>query len=317
MELKRRPKIAVLTVNPGVDRTMYFDKPLEKGEVNRAVSTNLNQGCKGANAAIVMARHGAAVTYFTYTGGPFGALYEDFLQKEKIPLVAIPTKAGVRLNVKLSDGEGVFTECNQSGGPVDESEKAAMMKALREADYECLYLAGSLPKGLSTDFYAECVALARAKGVAVVADCDGAVLVATLENAAPDLIKPNRSEFFALIKEGDTLKEKIAAFKARYPRTKLLLSLGKNGAIYAGSAADQTLWHAPILDAPVRGTVAAGDTFLASFITAVLGGYDVKGALAVATASSTAKVQLAGTTLPTAEQMADRVDEVAVSEYKE
>ena len=84
MELKRRPKIAVLTVNPGVDRTMYFDKPLEKGEVNRAVSTNLNQGCKGANAAIVMARHGADVTYFTYTGGPFGPLYEDFLKKEKI-----------------------------------------------------------------------------------------------------------------------------------------------------------------------------------------------------------------------------------------
>ena len=96
--------------------------------------------------------------------------------------------------------------------------------------------------------------------------------------------------------------------------TKLLLSLGKNGAIYAG---EQTLWHAPILDAPVRGTVAAGDTFLSSFTVAILGGHDVKRALAIATASSTAKVQLPGTTLPTAEQMADRVDAVAVSEFKE
>ena len=130
MELKRIPKIAMLTVNPGIDRTMYFDKPLIKGEVNRATATNLNQGCKGANAVIVMARHGADATYFTYSGGPFGALYESFLEAEKIPTVSINTACGVRLNVKLSDGEGVFTECNQGGGPVSEEEKAAMLQAL-------------------------------------------------------------------------------------------------------------------------------------------------------------------------------------------
>ncbi|MBE6630857.1 MAG: hypothetical protein E7624_08435 [Ruminococcaceae bacterium] len=313
MSFSRKPKIAMLTVNPGIDRTMYFDKPLEKGEVNRATATNLNQGCKGANAVIVMARHGADVTYFTYTGGPFGDLYEGFLKKEEIPMVAIPTAAGVRLNVKLSDGAGVFTECNQSGGPVSEAEKAAMLQALRDADYDCLYLAGSLPKGLGLDFYAECTALAHEKGAVVVADCDGAVLIETLK-AGPDLIKPNSSEFAALVTEGNSIKEKIAIFKQRYPKTKLLLSLGKNGAIYAG---EDTLWYAPILDAPVRGTVAAGDTFLSSFVVTTLSGGSVQRALAVATAASTAKVQLEGTTLPTAAQMADRVDEVQVTEYQE
>ena len=260
-----------------------------------------------------MARHGADVTYFTYTGGPFGPLYEGFLAAERIPTVAIPMQAGVRLNVKLSDGAGVFTECNQGGGPVSEEEKAAMLKALSDAEYECLYLAGSLPKGLPIDFYAECVKLAHAKGAMVVADCDGAVLVETLK-AQPDLIKPNKSEFAVLIPEGKTLTEKIAIFKERYPGTKLLLSLGKEGAIYAG---EETLWHAPILDAPVRGTVAAGDTFLSSFTVAILGGHTVQEALAIATASSTAKVQLPGTTLPTAEQMADRVEQVNVTEFKE
>lgn len=313
MENMRKPKIAMLTVNPGIDRTMYFDKPLEKGEVNRAVSTNLNQGCKGANAVIVMARKGADVTYFTYTGGPFGDLYEGFLKKESIPMVAISTEAGVRLNVKLSDGAGVFTECNQSGGPVSEEEKNAMLKALREADYECLYLAGSLPKGLGLDFYAECTKLAHEKGAVVVADCDGAVLIETLK-AAPDIIKPNKSEFAALIPEGNSIKEKIAIFKSRYPGTKLLLSLGKEGAIWAG---EETLWHAPILDAPVRGTVAAGDTFLSSFVVAKLSGESVQRALALATAASTAKVQLEGTALPTAAQMLDRVDQVKVSEFQE
>ena len=303
----------MLTVNPGIDRTMYFDKPLLKGEVNRATDTKLNQGCKGANAVIVMARKGADVTYFTYTGGPFGDLYESFLKNEDIPTVAIPTAAGVRLNVKLSDGEGVFTECNQGGGPVTPAEKAAMMEALRTAEYDCLYLAGSLPKGLDLDFYAECTKLAHEKGAMVVADCDGKVLIETLK-AEPDLIKPNSSEFAALIPEGETITQKIAEFKKRYPKTKLLLSLGKNGAIWAG---EETLWHAPILDAPVRGTVAAGDTFLSSFVVAILSGESVQRALALATAASTAKVQLEGTALPTAEQMLDRVDQVQVTEYQE
>ena len=48
-----------------------------------------------------------------------------------------------------------------------------------------------------------------------------------------------------------------------------------------------------------------------------LSGGSVQRALAVATAASTAKVQLEGTTLPTAAQMADRVDEVKVTEYQE
>jgi 1-phosphofructokinase family hexose kinase len=313
MKMNRIPKIAMLTVNPGIDRTMYFDKPLLKGEVNRATSTNLNQGCKGANAVIVMARHGADVTYYTYTGGPFGSLYESFLEAENIPTVAIPMEAGVRLNVKLSDGAGVFTECNQGGGPVSEAEKNAMLDALRAGDYECLCLAGSLPKGLPLDFYGECVKLAHEKGAMVVADCDGAVLIETLK-FSPDIIKPNKSEFAALIPEGESITEKIAIFKQRYPGTKLLLSLGKEGAIWAG---EDTLWHAPILDAPVRGTVAAGDTFLSSFVVSILAGNGVKNALAVATAASTAKVQLPGTQLPTAEQMADRVELVAVAEFKE
>lgn len=307
------PRIAVLTVNPGIDRTMYFDHPLERGEVNRASSTNLNQGCKGANAVIIMKRQGADVTYFTFSGGPFGALYESFLADAGVPTVCVNTACGVRLNVKLCDGEGTFTECNQSGGPVTAKEQEVMLAALRNAQYDCLYLAGSLPRGLSTDFYATCTALAHEKGATVVADCDGAVLAETLK-ASPDLVKPNRSEFETLIGTDGTLTQKIEIFKKRYPNTTLLLSLGKDGAVLVSDTAQ---WHAHALPVPVRGTVAAGDTLLASFTVARQHGKDIKEALAIATAASAAKIQLHGTDLPTAAQMAERKDEVVVAEFKE
>ena len=307
-----KPRIAVLTVNPGIDRTMYFDAPLEKGAVNRATRTVVNQGCKGANAAIVMARLGADVTYFTFTGGAFGSLYESFLEKEALRVVGIPTKAGVRLNVKLSDGTD-FTECNQKGGPVSKAECDAMLAALRDAEFDCLYMAGSMPEGMPIEFYADCTELAREKGAYAVADCDGEVLKRTLA-AAPDLCKPNRTELQELIQNGESIAEKIAIFKEKYPETTLLLSLGGEGAVLSDG---ENRIYASALSVRVRGTVAAGDTFLSAFTVATLRGESRSDALKKATAAAAAKVALEGTALPSCEQMQERQNEVIVTEFQD
>ena len=304
-------RIAVPTLNPGVDRTMVFDAPLEHGAVNRAVRVTQHGGCKSGNAACVMARLGADVTYFTFTGGELGKVYEAFYKNEPMRTVAIPTACGVRMNIKLCDGTA-FTECNQKGGPVSEQECHAMLQTLREADFDCLYLAGSLPQGLSTDFYGSCIELARKKGAYTVADCDGKVLEKTLQ-FSPDICKPNRSEFEALIPEGDSLSAKITRFREKYPKTVLLLSLGSEGAILAEQS---NILKADALPVCVRGTVAAGDTFLSAFTVSHLRGESAANALKNATAAAAAKVALEGTALPSKEQMQERIQEVIVTEYQ-
>ena len=313
MRNTNKPRIAVVAVNPGIDRTMYFDAPLVKGEVNRAARVAQHGGCKSGNAATVMARLGAEVTFFTFTGGELGTVYESYYRDEPMRFVPIPTKAGVRLNVKLSDGEGNFTECNQAGGPVSTKECAAMLHALQQAEFDCLYLAGSLPEGLPTDFYATCVREAKQKGAYTVVDADGAVLKAALA-AAPDLVKPNRTEMERLIPEGETISAKIALFREKYPQTVLLLSLGQEGAVLADP---QNTLRASALPVRVRGTVAAGDTFLSAFTVATLCGEDAASALQKATAAAAAKVALEGTALPSREKMQERVDEVIVSEFQD
>ncbi len=313
MKNTKNPRIAVLTLNPGIDRTMYFDCPLERGAVNRAARVVQHGGCKSGNAATVMARLGADVSYFTFTGGELGSVYESYYKDEPMRFVPIKTAAGVRMNVKISDGEGVFTECNQAGGPVSARECAAMLDALRAAEFDCLYLAGSLPKGCPTDFYAKCVNLAREKGAFTVVDADGEVLKEALK-AAPDLCKPNRAEFEKLIPEGDSICAKIAQFRAKYPQTVLLLSLGGDGAVLADK---QHIYYAKALPACVRGTVAAGDTFLSAFTTATLRGESAVEALKKATAAAAAKVSLEGTALPSAAQMQERASEVIVSEFQD
>ena len=306
------PRIAVVAVNPGIDRTMYFDSPLIKGEVNRACHVMQHGGCKSGNAAIVMARLGADVSYFTFTGGELGEVYEGYYKNEPLALRPIRTECGVRLNIKLCDGEH-FTECNQKGGPVSEKECEAMLHALREADFDCLYMAGSLPEGLPTDFYASCVKIAREKGAYTVADCDGEVLEKTL-CAAPDLCKPNRTEFESLIPEGDDVTGKIARFREKYPQTVLLLSLGGEGAILADQ---ENILKAKALPARVRGTVAAGDTFLSAFTVSVLRGETYANALKNATAAAAAKVVLEGTALPSREAMQERTQEVIITEFQD
>ncbi len=312
MNTAKKPRIAVLTLNPGIDRTMVFDAPLLAGEVNRAVEVRTDQGCKGANAAIVLRRIGADVVYFTFTGGEFGAVYESFLQKEGVPTRTVPIAAGVRLNVKLRDAGGVYTECNQAGGPVSDAEWQAMRALLCAEDYDCLYLAGSLPQGLPLDTYAECVRLAHEKGAFAVADCAGALLEQTLK-AAPDLIKPNQSEFAALMGEDLPPEQAMAVFRERHPDTALLLSLGADGAIFANK---KGTWHAAGVKVPVRGTVAAGDTLLSTFTHALLSGAGEERALAQASAAAAAKVQLSATVLPTAAEMRALADNINVNEIQ-
>ncbi len=306
-------RIAVPALNPGIDRTMYFDAPLLRGEVNRAVRVTQHGGCKSGNAACVMARLGARVEYITFTGGALGSAYEGYYENEPLTLTRIETAAGVRLNVKLREQDGTFTECNQRGGPVTERELAKMTKALREAEFDCLYLAGSLPAGVPTDFYADCVRLAKQKGAYTVVDADGEVLKAALA-AAPDLVKPNRTEFDALIEGGEGIAAKIAQFREKYPQTGLLLSLGQEGALLVQQ---NEMLSAKALSVPVRGTVAAGDTFLSAFTVATLCKSNRTEALQKATAAAAAKVALEGTALPSKEQMQERISEVIVTEIQD
>ena len=46
-------RFAVLTMNPGIDRVLYFREPMRPGKMNRAYRSVTSQGSKGANVAIL------------------------------------------------------------------------------------------------------------------------------------------------------------------------------------------------------------------------------------------------------------------------
>ena len=105
-----------------------------------------------------------------------------------------------------------------------------------------------------------------------------------------DLFFLNEIEGEALTKKQD--KDEIATrLLEKYPNASIVLTLGKQGAIYTDG---QIEVFQPIIDAPVVDTTAAGDTFTGFFLQAVCEGKSPEEALKLATAASAVAVSRKG-----------------------
>lgn len=83
----------------------------------------------------------------------------------------------------------------------------------------------------------------------------------------------------------------IAALRRAYPATNILLTLGKEGAIYAS---DSGQVRVPACRVQAVDTTAAGDTFIGYFLRGIAGGMDVTQTLKMATVASAIAVTRPG-----------------------
>jgi ribokinase len=105
-------------------------------------------------------------------------------------------------------------------------------------------------------------------------------------------------DFFVLNEiEGEELtgknneKDIIKELSVRFPKSKIILTLGKNGAIYADK---NNIFRQGIYDVPVVDTTAAGDTFTGYFISEYIKTASPVSALKYAAAASSVCVSRAG-----------------------
>ena len=317
-------KIAILNLNPGVDRVIYLSAPLAVGTMNRAVRTVFSQGSKAANQAILLASLGGAeIDFITFTGGPMGAACDAFTALPGITVHAIPTAAGVRVNTKVIDSTGCATELNERGGPVTADELGLLIDTLRAVcgNVDILSIAGSLPQGVEKSVYKSIIEERLAPRV--ILDCDGEQLLRAV-TALPDLIKPNRRELAGLCAnlglhefstELLTADEVIAACGAVRAKVgekmSIICTLDADGSVYVG---EEGVWRVSAPAVPFRGFSGAGDTYLAAFTHArFVEGRDVPDALRFAAAAASAKVAIEGTNLPERDAIEALVGRVEVS----
>ena len=100
----------------------------------------------------------------------------------------------------------------------------------------------------------------------------------------------NEIEGAALSGESDP-ERILDGIRARYPKSKIVLTLGKNGAMAddGKERAFHDIFHTEVVD-----TTAAGDTFTGFFIAAVSAGKPIKRALREASAAAALAVSAKG-----------------------
>ena len=309
-------RYATLTLNPCIDKTMFFDTPFEAGRLNRAETGSLHSGGKGLNVSRVLKTLGVEAPALGFCGGETGMILEKLLDEEGITHQFAKTEAPTRVCVKMIDSGGVCTECNESGGPIKKSELAALLKTtnrlLGDAGDKCyFFMGGSIPKGIEKSAYADIISFYKDRRVRFILDADGEALTKGLAEG-PWMIKPNLYELSGLVGfEIDSVGDAISACRtiADTFGTRVLCTLGEKGSLYVS---DEGVWECSAPKVPMRGFSGAGDTYLAGFISLLTQGGSVPESLRFGAAMAAAKVSLPGNTVPSVEEAETHYSNVSV-----
>ena len=191
-----------------------------------------------------------------------------------------------------------YTEINQWGPDVADDELEMLREKLAYLTQGASFVvfAGSLPRGVDADFYADMIREANRRHVLTVIDAEGEALRLAVE-AEPYLVSPNAREAEALVghefNDDDDLTnglDEIAALGAR--NVLITLETGCYALLRDDREEHRIRALAPRLEAVSR--VGAGDTLLAGFIAAREAGRSVEDAVRSAVGAGAASVLEAG-----------------------
>ena len=264
-----------MSANPALDRRLRVPA-LELGEVNRARTSLTLAGGKAAHVALTSQALGARAIWIGFLGGATGEECEAGLKSYGIEVTAIRTKAPTRVNLEAIEDSGRVTELLDPGGAVAGNERDQMLRALGErlrGDWRGagVVISGSLPPGLTPEFYTRTMEAARAAGSKVFLDTSGEALRETI-GVGPDFVKPNRREAETLLgAKMKTAEDAIAGAKTMLTlgAASTAITLGGDGLIWLPSATDLAWVVAPPKLNPIS-TVGCGDATMAGFAFAAL-----------------------------------------------
>lgn len=307
--------IVTVTPNPSIDRTVTLASPLTRGAVHRVASVTSEPGGKGVNVARALTSAGLSAV--ALLPAPADDPMVTALESANVSFRCVHSAGPVRTNLAITESDGTTTKLNEPG-PVLDAESlggltTAVVAAARNADW--VVLSGSLPPGVPDDWYAEVVASLAPLPCRVAVDTsDGplAALVAAFDRAAPDLIKPNAEELAgALAISASDLESAVAegnpepvvsAARRLVDRGvgAVLTTLGGAGAVLVDRNGSWMATPPPIVP---RSTVGAGDSSLAGYLRAEIGGAVPPQRLQMAVAYGSAAAALPGSAMPTPAQI--------------
>jgi 1-phosphofructokinase family hexose kinase len=284
--------IVTVTLNAGLDRTLTVPN-FQRGQRHRASQGLSLAGGKGINVARALKRLDVPVVATGLAGGRTGTRIVEELTAEAILNDFVRIADESRTSTAVVDPTSAsYTEINEWGPHVEPDELAMLLDKIaylsRGADM--VVFAGSLPRGVQDNFYAEAVRDLHRRNVRTVLDSEGEPLRLGAE-AEPFVVSPNRSEAEGLVgnefrdhEDSINALERIADMG---PRNVLITSENSCYALFREERR-RVLYRAQAPKVDPVSAVGSGDVLLAAFLAARVAEQPVEVALRAAVAAGAA-----------------------------
>lgn len=287
--------IYTLTLNPAVDLELSTPR-LQMNEVNRATGSRKDCGGKGLNVSRMLSYLGTESIAMGFTGGKNGEWIVEQMQAQGVTTCFTSIVGETRTNVVLTtDDHSSHIKVNDPGPLVTGEEFEALLQQVKmvAAAGDWWVLAGSLPKGVSTDCYARLIDIIHTAGGFTLLDTSGEALKSGCA-AGPTLVKPNLEEARELLGNQQLSPEECMKQIAELGPQQVIISLGKDGVAYINDNVSCLMQSPKIIE---KNPTGAGDSLVAGLVYSLNLGNTLAGAVRFGAACGAATASLPGTEL--------------------
>ena len=299
-------KILTVTLNPALDLTTSVER-LEAHAKLRCAPPHYDPGGGGVNVSRAIRELGGESCAFIALAGATGEHFRRLLDEEGITYEAWSghgeTRMTFQVGVRSDDVQYRFVLPGPEQSPKDD---AALLDALASlittGGYRYVVASGSLPPGISPDFYARLAAIARERGARLILDTSGPAFEATLPET-PFVVKPDRFVARQLLRGGEldeaTARDLAADILARRGAEIVIITLGGDGALIATAEA---AFRARPPKVDIVSAVGAGDSFIGALTFGLANGWPIEDASRYGVAAAASAVTTEATALLRREQ---------------
>ncbi len=294
--------ILTVTINPSVDRNIEVDRLVFEDRAY-ILKRSDSAGGRGMNASRVLHSFGAKTLAIVTSGGVNGPRLEKLAAKSGFPVKTVPIENEIRVNLTITDKQGLAIRLNERGPKIapEELKRIEKVVANRLESADWLMLCGSIPPGVSSDFYTKLIRLARERKVKTLLDTDGDALLHGIE-AEPTIVSPNQPEAERLLNRALITRAQFLEAATRIKAMgaeAVILSLGSRGVVAVNE--NQLLEVIPPRTDAVS-PLGAGDALAAAYVWAAAKKKDFPECVRWAVAAGTAKTMQPGLVFASLEQ---------------
>jgi len=294
--------ILTVTINPSVDRNIEVDRLVFEDRAY-ILSRSDSAGGRGMNASRVLDSFGAKTLAVVTSGGVNGARLEKLAAKSGFPVKVVPIHNETRVNLTITDKQGLAIRLNERGPKITPEELTRVEKVVanRLESASWLMLCGSIPPGVSTDFYTKLIRMARERKVKTLLDTDGDALLHGIE-AGPSIVSPNQPEAERLLNRALITRAQFLEAATRIKAMgaeAVMLSLGGRGVVAVNE--NQLLEVIPPRT-DAASPLGAGDALAAAYVWAAMKKKDFAECVRWAVAAGTASAMQPGLVFANLEQ---------------